>query len=75
MMLHWLDKLQVYVGLPDWALTEEQMLSTSLPKVPVWLLESLSDATESNLNSSSLNKIVACLREIMTPFFVLLALM
>ena len=26
----WLDKLQVYVGLPDWVLTEEQMLSEQL---------------------------------------------
>ena len=36
----WLDKLQVYVGLPDWMLTEEQMLSEQLPipKVPVWPL-------------------------------------
>ena len=48
----WLDKLQVYVGLPDWVLTEEQMLSEQLPylKCPFGLLESLSDATESNLN-------------------------
>ena len=51
----WLDKIQVYVGLPDWVLTEEQMLSEQLSllpylKCPFGLLESLSDATESNLN-------------------------
>ena len=48
----WHDKLQVYVGLADWVLTEEQMLSEQLPhiKCPFGLLESLSDVTESNLN-------------------------
>jgi len=48
----WHDKLQVYVGLADWVLTEEQMLSEQVPhiKCPFGLLESLSDVTESNLN-------------------------
>ena len=54
----WHDKLQVYVGLADWALTEEQMLSEHLPhiKCPFGLLESLSDVTESNLNVGIPNK-------------------
>ena len=48
----WHDKLQVYVGLADWVLTEGQMLSEQVPyiKCPFGLLESLSDVTESNLN-------------------------
>ena len=48
----WHDKLQVYVGLADWVLTEEQMLSEQVPhiKCPFGLLESISDVTESNLN-------------------------
>ena len=48
----WHDKLQVYIGLADWVLTEEQMLSEQVPhvKCPFGLLESLSDVTESNLN-------------------------
>jgi len=48
----WHDKLQVYVGLADWVLTEEQMLSEQVPhiKCPFGLLESLSDVTESNIN-------------------------
>jgi len=47
----WHDKLQVYVGLADWVVTEEQMLSEQVPhiKCPFGLLESLSDVTESNL--------------------------
>ena len=54
----WHDKLQVYVGLADWVLTEEQMLSEQVPhiKCPVGLLESLSDVTESNLNVGIPNK-------------------
>ena len=34
----WHDKLQVYVGLADWVLTEEQMLSEQVPthKMPIW---------------------------------------
>jgi hypothetical protein len=48
----WDDKLQVYVGLADWVLTEEQMLSEQVPhiKCPFGLLESISEVTESNLN-------------------------
>ena len=48
----WHDKLQVYVGLADWVLTEEQMLSEQVPhiKCPFGLLESISEVTESNLN-------------------------
>jgi hypothetical protein len=48
----WHDKLQVYVGLADWVLTEEQMLSEQVPhiKCPFGLLESLSEVTENNLN-------------------------
>jgi len=48
----WHDKLQVYVGLADWVLTEEQMLSEQVPhiKCSFGLLESLSEVTESNLN-------------------------
>ena len=54
----WHDKLQVYVGLADWVLTEEQMLSEQVPhiKCPFGLLESLSDVTESNLNVGIPNK-------------------
>ena len=26
----WLDKMQVYVGLPDWVVSEEQMLSENI---------------------------------------------
>ena len=54
----WHDKLQVYVGLADWVLTEEQMLSEQVPhvKCPFGLLESLSDVTESNLNVSIATK-------------------
>ena len=54
----WHDKLQVYVGLADWVLTEEQMLSEQVPhiKCPFGLLESLSDVTESNLNVGITNK-------------------
>ena len=48
----WHDKLQVYVGVADWVLTEEQMLSEQVPhiKCPFGLLESLPDVTESNIN-------------------------
>ena len=54
----WHDKLQVYVGLADWVLTEEQMLSEQVPhvKCPFGLLETLSDVTESNLNVGIPNK-------------------
>ena len=54
----WHDKLQVYVGLADWVLTEEQMLSEQVAhiKCPFGLLESLSDVTESNLNVGITNK-------------------
>ena len=54
----WHDKLQVYVGLADWVVTEEQMLSEQVPhiKCPFGLLESLSDVTESNLNVGIPNK-------------------
>ena len=54
----WHDKLQVYVGLADWVLTEEQMLSEQVPhiKCPFGLLESLSDVAESNLNVGITNK-------------------
>ena len=48
----WLDKLQVYVGLPDWVITEEQMLSEELNhiKCPFGLLQSITDTTESGIN-------------------------
>jgi len=54
----WHDKLQVYVGLADWVLTEEQMLSEQVQhiKCPFGLLETLSDVTESNLNVGIPNK-------------------
>ena len=54
----WHDKLQVYVGLADWVLTEEQMLSEQVPhiKCPFGLLESISEVTESNLNVGIPNK-------------------
>ena len=59
----WHDKLQVYVGLADWVLTEEQMLSEQVPhiKCPFGLLESLSDVTESNLIVGIPNKKVCTL--------------
>lgn len=49
---NWLDKLQVYVGLPDWVITEEQMLSEEVNhiKCPFGLLQSITDATESSIN-------------------------
>ena len=35
----WHDKLQVYVGLADWVLTEEQMLSErTTHKMPIWAI-------------------------------------
>ena len=54
----WHDRLQVYVGLADWVLTEEQMLSEQVPhiKCPFGLLETLSDVTEGNLNVGIPNK-------------------
>jgi hypothetical protein len=54
----WHDKMQVYVGLADWVLTEEQMRSEQVPhiKCPFGLLESLSDVTDSNLNVGITNK-------------------
>ena len=49
---NWLDKLQVYVGLPDWVITEEQMLSEEVNhiKCPFGLLQSITDSTESGIN-------------------------
>ena len=43
----WLDKLQVYVGLPTWVVSEEQMLSEALPhlKCPFGLLQDLNSLT------------------------------
>jgi len=48
----WLDKLQVYVGLPDWVVTEEQMYSECVYhlKCPFGILEDLTSITEVNLN-------------------------
>ena len=44
----WLDKMQVYVGLPDWVVTKEQMYAENVPhlKCPLGLVESLCDLTE-----------------------------
>ena len=48
----WLDKLQVYVGLPDWVITEEQMRSEEVNhiKCPFGLLQSITESTESGIN-------------------------
>lgn len=45
---NWLDHVQVFVGLPDWVINEEQMQAESLPhlKCPFGLLRILSDITE-----------------------------
>ena len=43
----WLDKMQVYVGLPDWVVSEEQMLSENIHhlKCPFGLLQDISNVT------------------------------
>ena len=48
----WFDKLQVYVGLPDWVVTEEQMLTENLPHLmlPLGLLNDIGDASEASFN-------------------------
>ena len=40
----WLDKMQVYVGLPDWVVSEEHMLSENIHhlKCPFGLLQDIS---------------------------------
>ena len=50
----WFDKLQVYVGLPNWVLTEEQMLNENLPHLmlPYGLLNDIADASETSFNVS-----------------------
>lgn len=48
----WLDKMQVYVGLPDWVVDEPQMQAEAVPhlKCPFGLLATLSDTTEIPVN-------------------------
>lgn len=48
----WLDKMQVFVGLPDWVVDEPQMQAEAVPhlKCPFGLLETLSDTTEISVN-------------------------
>jgi hypothetical protein len=48
----WLDKMQVYVGLPDWVVDEQQMHVEAMPhlKCPFGLLETLSEITEISVN-------------------------
>lgn len=48
----WLDKMQVYVGLPDWVIDERHMHEEAMPNVkcPFGMLQSLSDITEISVN-------------------------
>ena len=47
----WLDKMQVYVGLPDWVVSEEQMISENVHhlKCPFGLLQDISNVTHDSV--------------------------
>ena len=47
----WLDKRQVYVGLPDWVVSEGQMLSENIHhlKCPFGLLQDISNVTHDSV--------------------------
>ena len=48
----WLDKMQVYVGLPDWVVDERQKQDKAMPhlKCQFGMLETLSEITEISVN-------------------------
>ena len=47
----WLDKMQVYMGLPDWVVSEEQMLSENVHHLqcPFGLIQDISNVTHDSI--------------------------